>query len=54
MFYIEVWFTENPDDRTQININLVINSSVEYKNDLLFSSTKRLNICKMLGIFAIC
>ena len=53
--YIEVWFTDqnsNPleiEDKT--NITLVINQSITYKNDTLFSSIKRSNICKKLWIF---
>ena len=53
--YIEVWFTDqnsNPleiEDKT--NITLVINQSITYKNDTLFSSIKRSNICKRLWIF---
>ena len=54
-WYIEVWFTDqnsNPleiEDKT--NITLVINQSITYKNDTLFSSIKRSNICKRLWIF---
>ena len=53
--YIEVWFTDqnsNPleiEDKT--NITLVINQSITYKNDTLFSSIKRSNTCKRLWIF---
>ena len=53
--YIEVWFTDqnsNPleiEDKT--NITLVINQRITYKNDTLFSSIKRSNICKRLWIF---
>ena len=53
--YIEVWFTDqnsNPleiEDKT--NITLVINQSITYKNDTLFSSIKRSNICKRSWIF---
>ena len=53
--YIEVWFTDqnsNPleiEDKT--NITLVINQSITYKNDTLFSSIKISNICKRLWIF---
>ena len=53
--YIEVWFTDqnsNPleiEDKT--NITLVINQSITYKNDTLFSSINRSNICKRLWIF---
>ena len=53
--YFEVWFTDqnsNPlEIEDKINIALVINESITYKNDALFSSTKRPNICKRLWIF---
>ena len=54
--YIEVWFTDQNDEDLQeedkINIILVINQSVKYKNELAFSSTKRPDIiCKRLPVF---
>ena len=57
--YIEVWFTEQNSKLLEIegkiNITLVINQNVKYKNDSLFSSTTRLNvICKRLWIFFFC
>ena len=57
--YIKVWFTEQNSKLLEIegkiNITLVINQNVKYKNDSLFSSTTRLNvICKRLWIFFFC
>ena len=55
--YIEVWFTNQNSEALEvedkINITLVIIETVEYKNGLLFSSTKRSNICKRLQIFCL-
>ena len=51
--YTEVWFTDqnsNPlEIGDKINITLVINWSITYKNDTLFSSTKRLVSAKGYG-----
>ena len=56
--YIELWFADQkykPLDRDdKINITLVINESVAYKNDSLFSSTNRSSTCKRLRIFVFC
>ena len=56
--YIEVWFTDqnsNPlEIEDKINITLVINESIPYKNDTIFSSPKRSIICKRLWIFVFC
>ena len=56
--YIEAWFTDqnfNPlQIEDKINIILVINLGISYKNDTLFSSAKRSNICKRLWIFVFC
>ena len=52
--YIEVFFTDQKSNNLEIgdkiNIALVINESLIYKNDTLFSSTKKPNICKRLWI----
>ena len=56
--YIEVWFTDQNFNALEIedtiNITLVVNYSITYKNDTLFCSTKRHNICKKLQIFVFC
>ena len=55
--YIEAWFTDQNskpqaiDD--EINITLVINQSVKYENDPLFSLTNRWNICKKVSDFCL-
>ena len=53
--YVEIWFIDQNSKplkmEDKINITLVINWSVKYKNDSLLSSTKRSNICKRLQIF---
>ena len=50
--YMEVWLTNQNSNllviEDKINLTLVINQSITYKNSTLFSSTKRLNICKTL------
>ena len=54
--YMEVWLTNQNSNllviEDKINLTLVINQSITYKNSTLFSSTKRLNICKTLWAFA--
>ena len=54
--YIVVWLTDQISNlleiEDKINIVLVINKNISYKNDTPFSSTKRLNICKRLWDFA--
>ena len=40
--------------QNKINVTLVINQSISYKNDTLFSLTNRSNICERLWIFVIC
>ena len=56
--YIEVFFTDqnsnNLEIEDKINIALVIDESIIYKNDTLFSSAKKPNICKRLWILAFC
>ena len=56
--YIEVWFTDQNFNALEIedtiNITLVVNYSITYKNDTLFCSNKRHNICKKLQIFVFC
>ena len=42
--YIELWFLLDIEDK--INTALVTNCSVRYKNDSVFSSTKRLKFVK--------
>ena len=49
------WFTDqnsnHPEIEDKIYINAAINESITYKNDMVFSSTKRSIICKRLWIF---
>ena len=51
--YTEVWFTDQNSNPLaigdKINITLVINWSITYKNDTLFSSTKRSIFAKCFG-----
>ena len=57
-FYFEVSLTDqnlNPlEIGDKISITLVINKRTTYKNDTLFSSTKRTSICKRLWILVFC
>ena len=50
--YVEVSFSKQKSKlleiEDKINITLVINQNLHYKNGSQFSSTKRLNICKRL------
>ena len=56
--YIEVWITDQNSKlleiEDKINITLVVNSSVKYRNCSLFILTKRSNICKRSQIFFSC
>ena len=56
--YIQVWFTDQNfkplEIEDKINITLAIIEAITYKNDTLFSSPERLNICKRLWIFVFC
>ena len=56
--YIEVWITDQNSKpleiEDKINITLVVNSSVKYRNYSLFILPKRSNICKRLQIFFSC